>query len=515
MSIPTELLSTPAYAPARRDVATLVAELDTDDDDRAKAIVKAVVRVPDSTLPIVLAVLPSTPKARPRLIEILGRLGDRPGVDVALLGGYLADDDAKTRKAAVRALGRIAGEAATEQLALALPTARDQHLEKALVEALGKRGDEPARIALATIDDAAVPTAARAKARAARDVLRADDSTIDADAPLSPGTLLSLAVRQGLEPLLCEELEGRGARQVADGEVTLKWEGPLAPLFSARTFMTIAILPPTAPMRGARVSSIASAITSKPSLAVLRGLTRGPLRYRLSLTPPATRAEIEEIAALVAARAPDLVNDPRDSVWEIAVTTTDTTVRVALRPRALDDPRFAYRRGDVPAASHPTVAAALARLAGVVDDDVVWDPFVGSGLELAERSLLGPALRFVGTDRDPRALAVAKRNLTAAGAHADLSIADARTHRVPGLSLVLTNPPMGRRTGDGHLLRGLLDTFLENAASQLVPGGRIVWISPMAGTRHLADKLGLQLRDRFPIDMGGFTAEVQLFAKRR
>ena len=74
---------------------------------------------------------------------------------------------------------------------------------------------------------------------------------------------------------------------------------------------------------------------------------------------------------------------------------------------------------------------------------------------------------------------------------------------------------MRRRLGDGLLLRGLLDTFLENAAAQLVPDGRIVWISPMAGTRHLADKLGLQLRRRSPIDMGGFTAELQLFAKRR
>jgi len=36
-----------------------------------------------------------------------------------------------------------------------------------------------------------------------------------------------------------------------------------------------------------------------------------------------------------------------------------------LSPRGAADPRFTWRRADIPAASHPTIAAALARVGGV------------------------------------------------------------------------------------------------------------------------------------------------------
>lgn len=513
MTLPDERLADPAFAPPRRDVPALVAELAVADDGRARLLVRALARVPESTHPAVLAALPGERRARPRLLELLGRIASHVPVDVEALGAFVHDDDARTQKAAVRALVRVHGELATEQLARALEhAASGPHLRKALVDALGRRGDPVARAALAALagtDD----TSVRAKARAARDELRERDSEVSLDAPLPDGAVVSLEVRRGLEDVLLDELAGRGARASEPGRVTLRWSGPLRPLFAARTWSSLAIFAPVVPLRGDRAQAVASALTSKAARAALAALTTGPLRYRLALEPPGPRAELEQIAALVSARDAGLVNDPRDPVWEVSASTSGASVRVALRPRALVDPRFAYRRGDVPAASHPTVAAALARLAGARADDVVWDPFVGSGLELAERSRLGPSRRLVGTDRDPRALAVARRNLDAVGARAELVQADAREHRVPGLSLALTNPPMGRRTGDGHLLRGLLDDVLTSVARQLVPGGRLVWVSPMAGTRHLAARLGLREGPRFALDMGGFTAEVQAFSK--
>lgn len=512
MTISDDQLADPAFAPPRRAVPALIAELAVADDDRARLVIKALSRVPLSTHPAVVAALPGERRARPRLVELLGRVAGQVEVDVAALGAHLGDDDAKTRKAAVRALGRVSGDAASAELARGLSRATDPHLRRALVDALGRRGDAISHAALAGID-ATDATSARAKARASRDQLREHDSAVSLDAPLPDGAVLELTTRSGLEPVLLEELAGRGARAAAAGSVTLRWGGPLRPLFAARTFSSLAVWLPVVPLRGSRAEAVAAALASKASMATLLALTSGPLRYRLTLEPPGARTELEEISARVAAREPRLVNDPRDAVWEVAAQVSGASVRVALRPRALVDPRFSYRRGDVPAASHPTVAAALARLGGVRADDVVWDPFVGSGLELAERSLLGPARRLVGTDRDPRALAVARRNLDAVGARAELVSADARDHRVPGLTLALTNPPMGRRTGDGHLLRGLLDDVLTSVSEQLVPGGRLVWVSPMAGTRHLAARLGLRERQRFAIDMGGFSAEVQVFSK--
>src|SRR5690606_38124726 len=126
----------------------------------------------------------------------------------------------------------------------------------------------------------------------------------------------------------------------------------------------------------------------------------------------------------VAARAPELINDPTNTTWDVAVDGE----ALELSPRRLDDPRFAWRVADIPAASHPTVAAALAYVGKARHGDRVWDPFVGSGAELVERTRLGTYARLVGTDVDEAALAAARLNLAAANVDATLVQADARAY---------------------------------------------------------------------------------------
>src|SRR5207344_2651286 len=101
-----------------------------------------------------------------------------------------------------------------------------------------------------------------------------------------------------------------------------------------------------------------------------------------------------------------------------------------------------YRSRDVPAASHPTIAAALARVAGTRNDDVVWDPFCGSALELCERARLGRYAKIIGSDLDAKALVAARANLDAAGApDAELHVGDALAFTPPvPPTLVITNP---------------------------------------------------------------------------
>jgi 23S rRNA G2445 N2-methylase RlmL len=212
----------------------------------------------------------------------------------------------------------------------------------------------------------------------------------------------------------------------------------------------------------------------------------------------------------IARRAPQLVNDPTASLWEVIVEAQARRVDVALEPRALVDPRFLWRRSSVPAASHPTIAAALARVAGLRDDDVVWDPFVGSGAELIERAALGPFRALLGTDVDPRALSAARDNLAAAGLSAHLEEADALVHAPGGVSLVITNPPMGRRASRAAGLAERLDRFVVHVASVLVRGGRFVWIAPWPPrARSAALGAGLSLDWARTVDMGGFDAEMQ------
>ena len=218
----------------------------------------------------------------------------------------------------------------------------------------------------------------------------------------------------------------------------------------------------------------------------------------------------------VGARHPELVNDPSGSTWEASVHLGRGTdgLRVELVPR-FEDPRFAYRLGDVPAASHPTLAAALIRVAGVREDDVVWDPFVGSGTELCERAIAGPYRTLYGTDLDPTAIAVATKNLAAAGARANLVEADSLVWSPPEpVTLVVTNPPMGRRILRGPDLGAVLERLVVHAASALAPGGRLVWLSPMPRrTAETAARAGLVALSSIEVDMGGFHADLQAFQR--
>jgi len=216
----------------------------------------------------------------------------------------------------------------------------------------------------------------------------------------------------------------------------------------------------------------------------------------------------------IRAELPALMNDTRAPTWEISVVRDARAPHLLLFPLAFEDPRFGYRRRDVRAASHPTIAAALARAAEVRSDDVVWDPFVGSGLELVERAKLGPYRALLGSDLDPAALDAARENLTAAGLDAELRVGNAIELRPPGVSLILSNPPMGRRLVRDRSLGDLLDAFIGNAARTLVPGGRLVWLSPLAErTRIRATSLGLRARSGPRVDLGGFDVELQTFQR--
>ena len=227
------------------------------------------------------------------------------------------------------------------------------------------------------------------------------------------------------------------------------------------------------------------------------------------------RALVVEIARAITARVPALVNDTREASWELVVVRHAATPHVVLVPLAFEDPRFAYRKRDVRAASHPTLAAALARASRPRPGEVVWDPFVGSGLELVEVTRLAKPARLLGSDLDPDALAAAARNLLAAGVRAELREGDSLALFPEGVTLIVTNPPMGRRLVRDSSIGNFLDGFVAHAARVLVRGGRLVWLSPLPDrTRRAARGAGLDAGRPGPmVDLGGFDAELQTFVR--
>jgi tRNA G10 N-methylase Trm11 len=193
-------------------------------------------------------------------------------------------------------------------------------------------------------------------------------------------------------------------------------------------------------------------------------------------------------------------------------------ISVELRPKLTPDPRFTYREADMRAASHPPLAACMARLAGRVNHEIVWDPFCGSGLELIERARLGGVEHIYGTDLSPDAIAISRANFAAAKVNAvplKLVCCDFRDYaRVEGLgpksvTLMITNPPMGRRIRVPNL-REMLGDLFDVAAAVLRPGGRLIFANP---SRIEPRDPSLKLRYQKVIDLGGFDCRLEMYLK--
>ena len=522
-----ELLRAPGYTPRVRDVGALFDRLAEADDDEAKRIERALARVGSAAVHEARARL-DTARAplRGRLCAVVGRVAQatrEPGLS-EWLTARLRDPDPKTRRRAATALGKIGDPAVESALIAALTSSKDLPDLRAVAKALGSAGTERGLshlVALRTDDPELARIVREAMLKLERGFSRREVSSIDIAAAPRESTTVLLHVRAGLEQFLLEELgKAHSVRLSGRGRVAVILDGPLESLYRARTFLHLGFpLEPEMVRAGDVAAAVAAVITSSRALDVLTRFTRGKIRYRIAWAAGGRRRALNfRVAALVSERSPELVNDPKAAPWEIVITEksdkSGSRIFAELWPRGVLDPRFTYRRHALLASSHPTIAAALARAGGVESDDIVWDPFAGSATELIERSRLGPYALLFGSDSDPSALARARENLVGAGVTRwELAVGDARYFRVPAPpSLIITNPPFGRRVRTEGRIRELLVRTLENAAGQLRAGGRVVWISPEPQTTlRTAERLGFSVKLRQTVDVGGISAELQSF----
>ena len=453
----------------------------------------------------------------PALVRLVGRAArahDAPEL-LAALSRALQSPHAETRRQAAMALGK-SGRPEAEQALLACLDTRDPKLLRSVVEALGKVGGVAALAQLRTLEppETLRQVVERARLILERGALRAEggEEPISITRALPERLTIALECRAGLSTFLADEAAAFAPRITSPSEVTLEHAGALEPLLRLRLASSVAIAWPLE--QGTSPGGVLAALLSPRLVAALNAWSNGALRFRLEWQGAGhRRADTWRIAQGLHEAASPLRNDPVQAPWTIEVQPSPPRLR--LLPNAAPELRFDYRVRDVPAASHPTLAAALARVAGVRPDDVVWDPFVGSGVELVERARLGPLRELHGTDLDARALSAARENVERAGiAGVQLQQADARNHRVAGLTLVLCNPPMGRRVLRAAGLSGVLCQVVRNVAAQLAPAGRMVWLSPFPDpTARAAADAGLQVERLGPVDLGGFSAELQRFVR--
>ncbi|HVJ18455.1 MAG TPA: methyltransferase [Polyangiaceae bacterium] len=511
-------LADPGFTPGERHLPALLELLESCDDATAERLTRVIARAGRAALEHASARFGQASAAtRIRLLRLIARCGDDPRAQALELAA-LADEDLRVRRWAARGLGKHGSSGPdVEAGLLAAFAGADLPLQRALVEALGNVGGSAALVFLAKLGSEDIELArrvAQARLKLQRGELRVQTSRVLLDARLPRVARVVARTRTGLARFAAEELAGFGdVRLLSPSALELSHEGTLGELLIARTALDFGLRVVAPAPRASTPEGVADLLAAGSTLELMRAWSEGPLRFRLAHAAGGhRRASTWKTAELVAARGVELTNDPQQAPWEVVVEDDLGEGGLLLVPRAFDDPRFGYRRADVPAASHPTLAAALARAARVRPDDVVWDPFVGSGLELVERALLGPYARLIGTDLDSRALNAARANLAAASvARYELVQADALSHAPAGVTLILTNPPMGRRVARDGSLRELLGAFVGRAARLLAPGGRLVWLSPLPElTTRRARALGLSVEAVSSVDMGGFRAELQI-----
>jgi len=512
-------LDDPGFTPGSAHFERLFALLEAAARDDAPQIERVLARGGERALSAVLERLPHAEAAlRARLVNVLARLADPRAASA--LRAALADADARVVRRAASALGKLEHDPESDRALQATWRGADTALKRTLAEALGKVGG-PEADALLRAEMSEDPELRRLIAKACllleRRTTRDAKSTIALDVPLGLTLPVVARCRAGLAELLADELRALGpVRVTGEHLVELPFAGRLGELFMARTALDFAVrLELGADAQQALPEAVARALASEPARRLFAAWTQGAPRYRLSFSAGGhRRALVFRLAEAIGRSNATLVNDPRAASWEFVVVERGPAPELALVPLAFEDPRFTYRAHDVRAASHPTIAAALARTAGARPDDVVWDPFAGSGLELVERARLGAYRRLVGSDLDAAALDAARANLARAGVEAELRLGDAATLAVAGVSLIVTNPPMGRRLARDRTLGTLLDAFIRHAARTLVPGGRLVWLSPLPErTRQAAASAGLKTLPGRLVDMGGFDAELQVMRK--
>ena len=511
-----------SFTPGRRHFPSVVALLGDDDDKLADAAERSLLRAGDAALDfLVEALAASQPPLRARLCRAVGRFGaEREDARaVALLVSRLADEDARTRRAAATALGKTRRPEVEAPLLDAF--AREQSLpeRRALAAALGKVGGEPA-LALLRVERPDDPelkrivdeSVVRLSRHAAAGTPAAEPRAIDATRVVRALPLV-VRCRRGLESLVEGEVPvAWRPRAVGPGEVRAELSGPISQLFSIRIALSFGFALPPLPLAGRPLGAVVAEALGAPEAARIVAEVAGSdaIRYRIEWAGGGKhRAEVFRAAEAVSRVRPAWINDPSARDWEVVVHEAQGEVSVELRPR-FDDPRFAYRIYDVPAASHPTIAAALARVADPRSDDVVWDPFVGSGTELIEVARRHPVRALHGTDLDTTALDAARANLNSARLGAQLALGDATKHAVQGVTLVVTNPPMGRRVLRGTDLGVFLDQLVDHWGAVLGRGCRVVWLSPDGSrTARRAASLGFTVGMRRKVDLGGFDAELQ------
>lgn len=252
-----------------------------------------------------------------------------------------------------------------------------------------------------------------------------------------------------------------GIRRVADS-VTLDFCGPLRDLLPLRLFSALSVvLGDLAGGPGAAVAALRGSLDG----GVL-GALDGPVAFRVDAFEG--RAElIEAVTAELGWR-----NDPH--AWDVNLVRSGSLLLAQVG--ALHRSRRYRRLHRVPASVNPVVAALVLHLLKAGPEDVVLDPFCGSGTFLVEADAMGLGGLLLGGDTAVPALRAAQRNTAALTRPVGLLHARAEALPLPAhrVDRIVANLPFGKRVGSHRHNEELYPAFLAEVTRVLTTRGRAV-----------------------------------------
>ncbi len=520
-----DLVLRPGFTPGRRDIPALLEVLLDESLDKKveKAVIRLLGQLGEAALPQLIAALAQAVRpGRARLVHALReaiRLGHGNDVEHVLIS-LSHDDDIKTRLMAWRGLSDLGSAVALSCLLEVAASIERADERVTLAKCLAGFADAKALSVSRSLMHALKDSATVEEAVARKSIIGKRDASrgqgvcrFRGDFPLIDVIKIELATRSGLEALLQAEADERGFEMVGRGNGlvyigNIRRGKPVTinELYELGLWTEFKLLP------NVNNFSIEDLFKNDGLKWLESAMTHG-VRYRISWGG-ATIAEIWELAHKLTSARPEWINDPRGAgvEFEVRRSSKGTVVITGIKAKKLVDLRSDYRDESVYAASHPVIARALVRFAEIGDQEVIWDPFMGGGTELIEvhRFLKGKPGKLFGTDIDPKAVETARKNLEAANCIAQIEQADSLAWQKVRPSLTITNPPLGFRVHRGKVLE-VLKTFLTHWNTLTSESARLVWITPNAKqTDQHIKNLGLKIVRELKIDLGGFTATMQV-----
>jgi len=378
----------------------------------------------------------------------------------------------------------------------------------------------------------------------ARPQPRTDARADDSPRPLRFGPRLFIAQTQpGFEPIAWSEIASRapGARELARRQVP------------DRAGLTIFSSPRPEALRSLRCPEDIFALagyghglsSESDALAKVRVLCReapfveDALLARVPFQPASRagrRLRFRVIARQVGEheyrrvdlkRAVELgIEERRDHTWRLDEEAADVefwatqiggellvAVRLSDEHMRHRDYKIAHRPGSL----RPSIAAAMAWLSEPRDDDIVLDPFCGTGTVLIERAQMARYKNLIGSDRDPGAIRAARENIgpryKPIELHEDwdagsLPLAD------DSVTKIVSNLPWGIKHGSHAANRRLYADWIAELNRVLASKGKMVLLtSEWRLMRDLADRGALAAEKPMRVTVLGMPASLYVCAK--